>query len=243
MALKPVLLPTNTITLPISKKEITVRPYTAKEEKVLLMTNRENSTAVSNSMIGLVYACCDGSLSKKEVEQLPVQDVMYAVLQLNIASVGADKTLTRACSDCGEDIKFKVNVSDVGLSTDDWSDVVQFNEELSVKMKSPTLHNAFKLMSLKETSKDGDDVAFNALIEVLASSIDQVVSGAEVTNASDCQKSELINWVETLPRPYFVAMSEWLRNIPSLQKNISYRCLKCGKQHDTMVQDVMSFFS
>ena len=105
MALKPALMQLTEVTLPISKRLVTIRPYSSREEKVMLATNKENRSAVVNTLENLVVACTDESVTKKDVTDMCVQDLMFLVMQLNFASVGRIKKLTIPCDACDTGIK------------------------------------------------------------------------------------------------------------------------------------------
>ena len=53
--------PSYTMTLPISNKKITYRPFKVKEEKILLMAMEEGTEdAMLRALLGIIESCCEG---------------------------------------------------------------------------------------------------------------------------------------------------------------------------------------
>ena len=91
-------LPTYTTTLPISKRTITFRPFTVKEEKLLIMANAgDDITDVTNAIGHLVKECTSGEI---DIARDAMFDVFHTFLQLRGKSIGEIMDIFLVCDSC-----------------------------------------------------------------------------------------------------------------------------------------------
>lgn len=87
--------PTKTVTLPISKKQVKIRPFLVKEEKtMLLIKEAEDAKGVVNIVLKVLEACC---LEPIDLKRLPTTDIEYLFLQLRCISKGETSDLNYMC--------------------------------------------------------------------------------------------------------------------------------------------------
>jgi len=242
MAIKKILIPTTPITLPISKVEAKIRPYTTGEQKTLLLTSKENQSAVANSVLNLIHVCSEGTLSKKKLSELPFQDIFYIFTQLNVQSTGSEKRVKLPCSnkDCGIDIPVIINAANAQLDKTEYDTMVKFNDTSGVKMRLPNLEISLRMTSIKNSTEGLDE--FNAIVSCIADCIETIIIDDDIQNASDNSHKDVVEWVESLPSTYFTKLADWIKGMPTIQNVVNYKCGKCGTEHQTVIKDLDSFF-
>lgn len=241
MSLKKVALPTISITLPVSKRELTIRGYTAAEERVLLMTNQEDATAISNAMHIMIHACCESSITQEELRNLPVMDTLYAFAQINIMSVGSTKQFTIKCASCKHEFSHTANMNNLVVPDSVIEPKVILNEKNELTLRSPTFEEMIVMDGAKGSGTD-KGAAFDAGIRVLAQCVLSIVAEGEAHSAKDITVDEIVDWLIPLPKMMLEKVIAWMNALPAPYLPIAYICPKCGKSHEMKVSDIQSFF-
>ena len=107
MALPKISVPTYELTIPSDKKKIKVRPFSVKEEKLLLIAlESENMTDVANTVKQVINNCIVSG--EVDVDKLPFFDIDYMFIFLRAKSVGDTVEVKMTCNNvvdgnkCGE---------------------------------------------------------------------------------------------------------------------------------------------
>ena len=153
MALPKIETPAYTLVLPSREGEIKFRPFTVKEEKVLLMAQETGEQQdMINAMSDVIESCTFGVLKSKN---LPIFDIEYVFLQIRAKSVGETAKIKVICPD---DMKtyseIEVDLTKVDVHVDDdHTNTVMIDDKrnLGVVFNYPTL-NSYK------ASKDFNNV-------------------------------------------------------------------------------------
>ena len=94
----PVLdVPTFEITLPLSQKKIEFRPFLVKEQKSLLMALESDDTESIERAVRQALINC--TITKINIDDLPIVDVEYYFLNLRARSVGRRERCLHAGGD------------------------------------------------------------------------------------------------------------------------------------------------
>ena len=117
MALPKIEVPTYEMTLP-SRDEKIVRPFTVKEEKILMIASEsENKDEIFNAVSKMIDAC---TFNKLDVKKLPLFDIEYIFLQIRSKSVGEIAKFRVVCPDDMETYAdVEVDISKVEVQVDD----------------------------------------------------------------------------------------------------------------------------
>ena len=133
--------PSYTMTLPISKKKITYRPFKVKEEKVLLMAMEEaTEEAMLRALLTIIESCCEGIEDAGELMSIEIEHIF---IQLRSKSVGEIVEPVITCPHTGELIPSKIDLSDIYISK-----IVEFFEN------APTLSYDFKYKTKDEKERE-----------------------------------------------------------------------------------------
>jgi hypothetical protein len=88
MALPKIDSPTFMLELPSTKENIKYRPFTVKEEKILLMaTQSEDGKEIGNAINQIIINCVDDLNPKFDLKRLTMYDTEYVFLNLRSKSV------------------------------------------------------------------------------------------------------------------------------------------------------------
>jgi hypothetical protein len=231
MNLPNVVLPKFKIKLPLTDKEIFIRPYLAKEEKILLMAQENDNELETLDMLTEVLKNCvltDGI----DIPNLPEADLHYLFLQLR--KISKDEIIQIRFTNSPCEMKkaacyseVDININDIKVPTNNnVSNIIHFDgpEKIGVEMRIPSFKVLRESISLKEQIKSEHD----AVIVFLTLTIDNIFTENEVYSVKDISKEQLIEWLENLPTTYIEKIMEFFTRIPRLEHEITYSCNQCG---------------
>ena len=239
MALPKLDTPIFELTLPLSKKQISFRPFLVKEQKILLMANEAgDKDTIIRAMKQVLQNC---TLNKIEVDTLPLVDVEFYFLNLRARSVGEIVELRYKCENevegtmCGNNLDVSFNLLEIELNnTENYTDVIMVNEKIGIKFKQPE----FSLISSVDDKSDYSKI----VLDIIINSIDYIFEGDSFYYAKETPKEELIEFLDTLSQSQFEKLENYFKNIPTLKKQVETKCSKCGYEHTIQMEGIDNFF-
>ena len=192
MALPKIGYPTYSITVPSTGKSIKIRPFTVKEEKVLLLATDENEDqAIKDAVCDLLENCIVTRGTK--VKDLASFDLEYIYLKIRSVSVGNTVEFVVTCRDDNETTtNVVIDLGDVEVQfPEGHNKKIMLDDETGVIMKYPGFDTFINVSILRNIS---DDEA----MDVIADSIDQIFQGDDVYDKSTTTKEELKEFVNDL---------------------------------------------
>jgi lipopolysaccharide biosynthesis glycosyltransferase len=233
-------LPTYTIRLPSSMKDVLIRPFTVKEEKLLLMAlQSEDEKEIIHTTKQVINNCL---VSKDvDVEKLPFFDVDYLFIALRGKSVGESVDVSFKCNNdvsgntCGNIFNTKIDIANVKTVKDESLDPkIKISPTVAVKMKYPTY-------AVMKTIMDSD-TALNKKIHMIVGSIEYIQEKERVHSLKDMSRDELYGFVEGLTQDQFKKLETWIDNFPTFVVTAEATCNKCGFVHRLEYSDFTTFF-
>ena len=246
MALPKVVTPTYELTIPSSGEKVSYRPFLVKEEKILLMAMEEGGTSsMAKAMKDIISACTDGNVNVKD---LAPYDIEYFFLQLRGKSVGdvIDLTLNKPPSivceeegkDCSQVCQLKLNIDEIGVDTSKIVDEkIELTDTIGVKMNYPQLESAAKY-----AGTIGVDMKTDNIFKMINECIEYVWDGEEIFKAKDSSKKELTEFIESLDTNQFTKIRDFFEGMPRLKHIVEWKCPKCDKTADMLLEGIDSFF-
>lgn len=238
MSLPKINAPIYETELPISKKKIKFRPFTVKEQKILLMAIENDESAFSeNNIRQLITNCC---ISDINVEKLPIIDIEFLFIQLRARSVGEIIETKYRCENeteegyCGNIMPVKYDLLEVNVTDPDISDQIQLTPTIGVKMTYP----GYSAIESIKKSKDLSELTLDFII----SCMEYIFDKKEVYQIEDYKKEELYEFLESLTIDQFKKIEEYFTRMPKLQKKLDVKCSKCGFEHKITVEGLENFF-
>jgi hypothetical protein len=214
MKLPSVDFPTFTIKLISVDTPVKFRPFTVKEEKILLIA--ENSNDEGDILVAIQQIITNCCLSPIDVSKLPLFDVEYFFLQLRSKSVSNISTVKYR--DKEDEI---VRDFDIDLDTivptipEGHSRVVKLSNNYSITFNYPTIQ------LLKKFSKLNDPI--ETPIEFIANCMDTIVQDDEVFDCSSYPIEAKLEYVNELSTKNFeTIISTFVNTIPTLKYELKY---------------------
>jgi len=240
MALPKIELPIYDLIIPSTGKEIQIRPFKVKEEKLLLMAvQSDDPDEMINATKQVVNNCI--VTEKIDIEKLTYYDVDYIFIALRAKSVGDKIEMKYTCNavneegiTCGGSFDAEVDISNVQVLTPTKDLKFDLGSGITMKMKYPS-YTIMKAISDKDSIIDKK-------IKIIAASIDMMTQGDKVYTRKDFTEKEAISFIESLSKQQFNILSEFVDNFPYFIVRLEKKCPKCGFDHVMEYNDLTDFF-
>ena len=137
MALPKIDLPLSEIILPSNGEKVKIRPFTVKEEKILLVA-AEGDEAV-NELIAIKQVI-NNCLVDKTIEDLSMLDIEYVYLKLRTRSVDNMAKFTITDPDTQEKVELELDMDSIEVKHyEGHTNEVKVNDEYTLFLKHPTV--------------------------------------------------------------------------------------------------------
>ena len=220
-------LPKYTITLPISKKKVEFRPFTVKEEKILLLAKEEGKTdSIINSISQIVDNCTFGKHSINTMNKI---DGEFLFVQLRNKSMGEGVEVRAICKECKDKTPMTLNLDDIK--------VINIPKKLPSFEILPKVWVSFKYPTLKESLAMVDADA----ITLMAICLDTIIENNDVKQAADFSMEDRIEFIESLTNAQVNTFSEFFEKFPLIVLDVDYTC-KCGVVNNIHLEGIENFF-
>jgi hypothetical protein len=233
MALPITTLPKYKTTLPISGETVTYRPFTVREEKILLMA--ANSDQESDKLEAASQIITNCTFSTLNVEKLSYVDIQWILTTIRGKSVG-DKVIVSHTCDCGTENSVEIDLTKMQLSNEAPETKIMLNEEVGLIMQFPSVST---IKSMQDSNKSEDDL----MVDFMVQSIESIFDTETVYKASETSIEELQEFVLNLTHEQSTLLKDFFDKIPRLEINRKYKCKKCGKSHEIKVDAFENFTS
>lgn len=200
------------INLVSQKQPVKFRPFTVKEEKILLIAEEsKDDNDILNAIIQVIGNCC---LSDINVSRLPLFDIEYFFLQLRSKSVSNISVLKFRDKQDQVVRDFDVDLDSIKPTIDPkHSNVVRLNDEFTVEFRYPSIDTILKI----------DKAATDADIVYLAHCLDKIYQNEEIYDATDSILEERIDFINSLSTKMFENIIEtFVNTMPKLSYTIEY---------------------
>jgi hypothetical protein len=232
MALPKIELPIFELELPSTGEAVKYRPFTVKEEKILLVAQESNDAQQELMAVKQVVNNC---LVDKKVEELAMFDLEYILLILRSKSV--DNMIEFQITDPETDkiVELKLDIESVTLTTPDNNRTeVKINDEYTLYLKYPSIDEYAKILVM-----DTQDPLVNYVLMVAC--MDKVASEDEVSHFKDYSEEDIAGFVDNLGADVIQGIQEFFENIPRLRHEMKYTNAD-GNEKTFVVEGMRSFF-
>ena len=236
MSLPTIGYPISTIKVPSTGKSIKIRPFTVKEEKVLLLASEDgNEEAIKDAIVDLLQNCIVTRGVK--VEKLASFDLEYIYLKIRSVSVGSTVEFVVTCKDDGETTTtVTVDLENVEVEFPEGHDKkIMLDDKIGCIMKYPGLDTFVNVSLLKKFDED-------EVVDFIADSIDQIFTEDEVFDNSTTSKQEFKDFVENMTREQFEKFSEFFATSPKLTHTFEAENPKTGVVDEYTIEGLSNFF-
>jgi len=233
-------LPTYDVKLPSTGETVTIRPFTVKEEKLLLMAlESKDEEEIINTTKQVVNNCIISE--PLDLDKIPFFDVDYLFIALRAKSVGENIDVKFRCeavydgTKCEAVFPVKIDISNAEVKKDSNAHMdIKVSDRYAFKMKYPSYKTVKSIL-------DNDSV-LNKKISLIVGSIAYILDGDKMYKATDMPKEEIVQFVESLTHDQFVKLEYFVDHFPSFVVTADATCPQCGFEHHIEYRDFTSFF-
>jgi len=226
-------LPLFELILPSSKETIKYRPFTVKEEKILLVAAESDDVSQQITAIKQVVSNCCFEI---DATKLPMFDLEYLLLALRSRSVDNGITFNILDPDTEEKVSLELDLDKVQLTTDkDHTNEVKINDDYILYLKYPTIDEFLKI-----TTFTADDPLASYFIMI--SCLDKVASADEVFEFKNYTENEVNQFMEDVSGDVVKGIQRFFETMPKLRHEMHYKNNN-GDDKTFVVEGIRSFFS
>lgn len=223
------------VVVPSTGESVAFRPYLVKEEKVLMLAFESKDTAQAAKAIGNTLNACaqdDGFNAFK----CTTYDVEYIFTTLRTKSVGETSDVILKCSECESKNDVTINLEEVDIKDAKIKrETVKLTDSISVDLAYPQYGSLTTITSEGETIQDA--------VKMIGTCIEAINTEEERYGREDFKPAELEEFMEQLTTDQFRRLSEFLKDIPKLEHDVSFKCVKCGHDNNATLSGMTDFLS
>ncbi len=237
-------VPVYELTVPSNGKKIKFRPFTVKEEKLLLMAYQSDDAKYSiDTIIQVLNNCIVGEV---DVTSFPTFDIEYLFLHLRARSVGEVVNLKYRCNNtietkedgeevkCNGQVQIDLNVLEVEIErSPEHTNKIEISDKLGIVMKYP------KMNFVKNDTIDDE---FQVVLDLIVDCIDYIYDEENLYYAKDSTKEELTEFLDSLQGKDLEKIKNFFDTMPKMKKTVDFKCKMCGYQEDMQLEGLQSFF-
>jgi len=233
MALPKLNSPVFELTLPSSGETIKYRPFTVKEEKILLIAQQSGELKdVINSVVQIINNCM---IDKLDVESLPMFDIEYIFLNLRSKSVSNITTVRLRDPQDEKTYDVEVNLDELEIKKDDnIKDTVEITDDIGVTLKYPSIRD---MQTLNVNINDNTEVAY----KLVQKCIKTIYDADNVYEASEYSDKELEEFIFSLSSPQFAKLQDFFNKSPKITKEVEY-IKEDGTKKSVVLEGLNDFF-
>ena len=237
MALPKIETPTYTMVLPSREGEIKFRPFTVKEEKILMIAAETGEQKdMLRAMSDVIKSC---TYDVVICDDLPVFDIEYIFLQLRAKSVGEIAKFRVLCPDDMETYtEIEIDLTKVDVQVDDDHDnkvVIDEKRNLGVVFDYPTL-------STYDISKDIDTVNTEDVFNLIYSCVNHIYEGDKIYPGKDSTLNEKKEFFESISQKNLVDIRKFFDSIPRLKQEVEVENPKTKVESTVTFRGLSEFF-
>lgn len=231
MSLPKISLPLFELKIPSSGEKIKYRPFTVKEEKILLIAQESKEI---DQIILSIKQIINNCVENIDVEKLAMFDLEYILINIRAKSVNNMLTFAILDPDTEERVELELDIESIELKKDPkHTNKIKFENDGLIVMRYPAI-NEVKLF----TENRGNS---SKIFEIMVSCIEKIVLGEEVYNTSDFSPKELEEWIDDLDSKVIKELEEFFDTIPTLRYEKTYTN-KDGDEKTFVVEGMETFF-
>lgn len=232
MGLPKIDLPIYEMVLPSTGETIKFRPFTVKEEKILLVARESDEPMQELLAAKQVVNNC---LIDVNINMLAMFDLEYIILALRSKSVDNSTTFGLKDPDTLETVELTMNLDTVSLERPEGhTNKIPINDEYTLFLKYPTID---EYISIRD--RDPADPLLNYFI--MTACLDKVASDDEVHEFKNHSQKEIDNFMEGVESNVVKGIQEFFETMPKLRHTLKYTNSD-NKDKTFVVEGINSFF-
>jgi hypothetical protein len=232
MQLPKISAPIFEMTLPSSGKKIKYRPFTVKEEKILLIAQESKDP---KSALDAVKQVVNNCLIDESIEKFAMFDLEYILLLLRSKSVENNIRFAIKDPETEEKVELELNLNDVKVTRfDNHTNQIKVNDVYTIFLKYPTIDQYSDYI---ENGVNDPLSSYNMMISCL----DKVASEDDVYKFEDFSREDIDKFMEDLSGNVLNDIKRFFETMPKLRHEMKYKNSK-GEEKTFVIEGMQSFF-
>jgi hypothetical protein len=232
MALPKIDLPIFEAKLPSTGRTIQYRPFTVKEEKIMLIAQEDEDPSQEMVATKQVVNNC---LIDMDITELAMFDLEYVFLLLRSRSVDNTITFGIVDPDTDEPVELTMDIEEIKLLTPEGhTNEIKINDDFMLYLKYPSIDEFIKI-----AESDLEDPLINYMI--LISCLDKIASEDEVHEFKDYTSDEVDQFMENIQGGVIRGIQNFFETMPKLRHEMKYTN-KEGNEKTFVIEGMKSFF-
>lgn len=220
------------MTVPSTGKKVKYRPFTVKEEKILLIAQESKDIDQVVLSIKQILTNC---LQNYDIEKLAVFDLEYILLQIRAKAVNNILRFKVVDPDSEEEVELELNVDDIQIMrSENHKKIVDVTDTIKLSMKYPTIDFIRNLQG-------GEEDQQNAIFELMKGCIEAVIDGEQIYKLTDFTEEEVNEFLDSLNSSVINSVKDFFDTIPKMRYETSY-VLKDGTEKKFVAEGTETFF-
>lgn len=252
MALPKLNIKQHSLELPSNGQKVLFRPFTVKEEKILLQAKDEGDEDQVRALRQVINNCL---ITPVDVDKLPMFDLDYIWLKLRCKSVQEVVQIPFECLNplpegesrkeedgsvvyhCGTIVSVGVNLDAVEVSkSPENTPKITLQDGIGIVMRYPTFEIVQRLSKI-----EGTDVKM--MFEVVMECVELIYDGERTFERENISNEELMEFLESLTQEQFAKILKFFDTLPVLRHQVHFRCPKCKHEVDLVIEGTKSFLA
>jgi hypothetical protein len=202
------------ITVPSLKRAVKFRPFTVKEEKILLVAQQEGAEkSIILAIKQVINNCCQED--KFDVDKLATFDLEYLFLKLRARSINNVIEVSYRDNEDDKVYDFEIDLDEVEmLQNADVSNIIPINDTVGIKMKYPSVS------IIDDAPTEG--TAAEVVEYLIRKCIDSIYDEENVYPADEYDEKELLEWIDGLDVETFNKIRAFFDNLPQMYYKLEY---------------------
>lgn len=234
MALPKVAYPTFKVEIPSTQEQKRFRPFTVKEEKILLLAHGGSAEEIFDAVLQVVNNC---NVDDLDCSDLTTFDIEYIFIKLRAKSVNNIIEIDWIDNEDGKSYPLKINLDDVQIKRDpNHTNIVKINEVSGIMLRYPKPQMVHSLTNVQTEN----DLAF----EVVKYCIDSVYDADSIYSVHDGSNTdeEINEFVESLESTTIEKIQQFIDSAPKLTHTVTYE-KQDGREAEAHFKTLSDFFT
>ncbi len=214
------------------RKKVKYRPFTVKEEKILLIA--QESDDIDQVLLGIkqiISNCC----TSVDPDELPMFDIEYLLMQIRGKSVNNIIEFQITDPETDAPVMLELDIDEIKIvKPKGHNREISITEDTRLIMKYPKLD---QVSIFVDTERDETENIF----DVMLSCIDSVVEGDTVYTLDDFSREEVVEFVESFSTQTVEDIKKFFETMPVLKCEKEYVNAN-GDTKKVVLEGVETFF-
>lgn len=248
--LKKIQHPTFDVELPLTNATVKIRPFTVKEEKILLLAaETKDEKKLAEAFAQVIQNCVVESPEGFDVNKIWYLDFVILMLKIRCISVGTNsqviikyvinkdgKTEEKSAA-VAVDLNHVVETIIDKAKCNPFSDTVNIDEDDQVFIKFKPL--SYGLMT---NYMLGNQQSGAAMLDLVYQLMEAIFVGEQSVIVSEEPKEEIYEWMDSLMRPQSEKIYNWVNDVPRPEYDIEFKDSD-NETRKAKVRDLQAFFT